>query len=197
MTHLSIRKVTPTTVLPIGKVIKRDALNIVAPARALIEEIEAHGREVALEASVRGRRAGEAEGREAGAALLAETVLAIRSHLGNSEHRLAEIVALAIRRVVGELDIDDLVSGMVRKLVAEAKDEERIRLKVAPAHYDRVCGLVDGMAEQGNIESVDVVSDPALGEGACRMETEAGSLETSIETQIEKLRAAIGKHPSS
>ncbi|MCZ0944096.1 MAG: FliH/SctL family protein [Gammaproteobacteria bacterium] len=194
MTQLSVRKITPTSVLPFGKVVKRDALSIVAPARNLIEEIEAHGHEVARDAFERGKAEGEAEGREAGAALLAEATLAVRSHLQKSQRRLAEIVVQAIHRVVGQLEIDELVAGMVGKLVAEAQDEERISLRVAPAHYDKVRRLVDGLANQGDVESVDVVSDPALGKGACRMETAAGSLETSIDAQIEKLRAAIEKH---
>ncbi len=196
MTQLSVRKITPNSVLPCGKVVKRDALSIVAPARNLIEEIEAHGREVAREAFEQGKAEGEAEGREAGAALLAEATLAVRSHLRKSERRLNEIVVQAIQRVVGHLDVNELVAGMVGKLVADAQDEERISLRVAPAHYDSVRRLVDDLANEGDVESIDVVSDPKLGEGACRMETEAGSLETSIDAQIEKLRAAIEKHSS-
>ena len=196
MTQLAVRKVTPASVLPLGKVVKREALSIVAPARSLLMEIEAHGREVAREAFEQGKAEGEAEGRTAGAALLAEATLAVRSHLQKSERRLNEIVVQAIHRVVGQLDIDELVAGMVGKLITEAQDEERISLRVAPAHYDKVRSLVDGLAGQGDVESIDVVSDPALDEGACRMETEAGSLETSIDAQIEKLRAAIEKHSS-
>lgn len=197
MTRFSVRRVTPTSVLPLDKVIKGDALNVIAPARALVGEIEKHAETVYSEAFARGRAAGEAKGEKAGATLLAETVFAVRSHLSESEGRLAEIVVQAIRRVVGALDIDDLVVGMVRQLVAEARDAARIRLSVPPAHHGRVRNLVDSLAkEQINLEAIEVTVDGALGEGNCRMETEAGSLETSIENQVEALRAAIDKHLS-
>lgn len=198
MTRFSVRKIASDSVLPLGKVIKGDSLNVIAPARSLIGEIEAHGEAVYREALAQGRTAGEEEGQRAGAALLAETVFATRRHLNESEGRLADIVVEAIRRVAGALDIDDLVAGMVGQLIAQAQDGAKIRLRVAPAHHARVRGLIESLAaEPSEAESIEVTADAALGEGACRMETESGSVETSIENQIEALRAAIEKRLSS
>lgn len=197
MNVLVARKVGQTDVAPLGKVIKRGALDVVAPARSLLSEIQKHGEDIYRDAFERGRAAGETEGERAAAALLAETTFAIRNYLQGSEQRLADIVLLALRRIAGQLDIDDLVAGMVRQLVAEALDQAKIRLRVAPAHHRKVRSLTDALvAEQPAIASIEVTADATLPEGTCAMETEAGSLQTGIDAQIEALRSAIEKHLS-
>ena len=195
MTRFMVRRFEETGVSPSGNLVKARDCHIVAESERLLAEIREHGRRARDAAIERGRRDGEAEGRKDAASLMADTVVAAQGQLRISEGRLIAIVMEAIRRILGEFDDTELTSRLVRRLVEEAQSEGRIRLRVPPDQVSSVQECVRRMqSRHGSVEWVDVVADPSVADRGCCMETELGFVETSVDAQLEALRAALEKY---
>ena len=144
----------------------------------------------------RGREAGETEGKNASAALIAETLAEARAYLRGAEERLVGIVGEAVRRVLGEFDDTELVSRMVGRLVRDAEGEGKIRLCVSPGQFEAVRERARELqSASAGVESIEVIADADVEDGGCRMETEMGFVSTSIEEQVHALRTALEKYP--
>lgn len=195
MTRFMIRRLEDTGASPLGNLVKANDRHVVAEGDRLLAEVREQGARARDAAVEQGRRDGEAEGRKRAAALMADTVAAAQDQLRISEKRLIAIVVEAVRRIVGEFDDTELTSRLVRKLVAEAESEGRIRLRVSPGRLATVQDCVRRMpSRHGGMVLVEVVADPSVEDRACRMETELGFVETSVDAQLEALQAALGKY---
>ena len=195
MTRLAVRRLDATGATPLGKVVKADACQVVAEADRLLVELRSHAERACRAAEERARRAGEAEGREAGARIVADTLAAAESYLHKAEKRLVDIVVGAVARILDEFDDVELATRMVRRLVAEAEDEGGIRLRVAPAEAGAVARTARELsAALPGARAIEVVGDPGVAAGACRMETELGFADASVDGQLRALRAAFEKH---
>ena len=191
-----IRRLEDTGVAPLGNLVKGSDRHVIAEGDRLLAEAREQVR-LAREAAVeQGRREGDAEGRRNTAALMAETVAAAQEQLRISEKRLIAIVMEAVRRVIGEFDDAELTSRIVRRLVEEAENEGRIRLRVTPGRLTAVQECVRRMpSRHGGVELVEVIADPSVEDRGCHMETELGFVETSIDAQLEALQSAFEKYP--
>lgn len=195
MTRFMIRRLEETGVAPLGNLVKSSDRHLVAEGDQLLAEVEEQGRRACDAAVEQGRRDGEAQGRKRAAALMSDTVAAAQGQLRASEKRLIAIVMEAVRRIIGEFDDTELTAKLVRKLVAEAESEGRIRLRVSPGRLTAVQDRVRRMpGRTGGVELVEVVADPSVEDRACRMETELGFVETSVDAQLEVLQAALEKY---
>ena len=192
MTRFAIRKLEDLGVSPLGNLIKADVHHVVAEGSQVLAEAAEQSRRAYAAAVERGRQAGEAQGREASAALMAEAAAGARDFWRRSERRLADIVIEAVRRIIGEFDDAEAVAGVVRQLLEQAADEGRIRVRVAPGQIGTIRGQVRALPGGGS-DAVEIIADAGVAAGACRMETEIGFVETSVEAQLEALRAAVAK----
>lgn len=194
MTRFVVRKLKDVGVSPLGNLIKADVHHVVVEGNAALAEAAEQSRRAHQVALDQGRREAEAEGERAKAALIAETAAATQAFWRHSEGRLADLVMAAVRRVLGEFEDAELVAGMVRQLLKETADEGRIRVRAAPAEVGAIRDRVQEMQAAGpGADAVEVIADATVSEGACRMETELGFVETSVDAQLEALRAAVGK----
>ena len=192
MTRFVVRKLNHAGGSPLGNLIKADVHHLFAEADELLAQAEEQGRRAYDEAREQGRKDGEAEGRQAGAALLADTVADARGYWRTAERRLVAIVMEAVRRIIGEFDDAELTTGILRQLLREVEDEGRIRIRVSPGESQFIQDSVREMQGGASAtDSIEVIADPAIPESACRMETEVGFVETSVAAQLEVLQAAL------
>ena len=192
MTRLAIRRLDQTGASVLGNVVKADAYQIVAEADRLVVELQAHAERACQAAEEASREAGEAAGREAGARVVADTVAAAESYLRKSEKRLVGIVMAAVTRILGEFDDVELATRMVRRLIDEAEEEGGIRLRVSPAQAKAIAQTARELqAAFPGARTIEVIADPEVADGACRMQTELGFVDTSIDGQLRALREAL------
>ena len=192
MTRFAVRKLDEVGVSPLGNLIKADVHHVVAEGNQALAEVAEQRRRAYDKALDEGRRKGESEGGKAKAALMAEAAAAAQAFWRTSEQRLADIVMEAVRRIISEFDDAERVAAVVRQLLGEAADEGRIRIHVAPdqvrAVRDRVQELQGGAV---GADAIEVMADAAITGGACRMETQLGFVETSVDAQLEALGIAV------
>lgn len=172
-----------------------DAADVLSAAHAEAEQI----REQA-------RAAGEAEGRAAGMAaaraemqpalealsVAAEELRAVRDQvlselesdavalaLQLTEHILAGAVDVAPERIID-------VAGLALRRISERRT---VTLVVNPADLDLLVQAVPALqAELGGIEHLNVQSDRRIGRGGVLAQTDAGEIDASIETQLQRVR---------
>lgn len=165
---------------------------LLADAKARSDAVLAEAQEEA-EAE---RRRGYEEGLAAGQAEIAERMLVLVGqsvdYLGTAERDLARLVMLCLRRILGERAEEDVVIAAARNALAHVRGESRVTLAVRPDVVEAVRGRVgEVLSGSGDIGTIEVAADPGLRQGGCRLETEIGVVDASIETQLEALERAM------
>jgi flagellar assembly protein FliH len=100
-------------------------------------------------------------------------------------------LALAIARRVlrRELSIDpEALHGLVLAALERLEMQELARVRVHPSQAAAVAAL---LRQTGGGPAVEVAPDPALDRGAAIFETSRGSLDASIETQMQEIERGL------
>lgn len=153
------------------------------------------------EARAAGIREGEAAGRAQAEAELRPVIerLAVAiAEISGLRARLrreaeADLVRLALaiaRRILRrELAIDpDAIHGLVLGALEKLQGQEICRVRVHPTHAALVTGCLRQMAAAAPIE---VVPDPSREPGTVVFETEHGSLDASVESQLREIERGL------
>lgn len=176
-----------------------------APPDAQADLARLNGKVVELEQKVRearetGRREGEAAGRQAVQAemqaVLQKLGVAIQETV-DLRPRLrreaeADLVRLAVaiaRRILHrELNTDpEAIAGLVRVGLDKMRTQELTRVVVHPDHQAPVRDLL----QRQGVSQVEIASDPAQERGAVLFQTNRGSLDLSLETQLREIERGL------
>ena len=203
MTRLAIRKLSEVPVSPVGKVIRSADYQLVLECEESIAAVEQEAEKLYQKAHAEAeilyqktcaeaRSAGESQGQEQATEQLLKTTLGINEYLVAIEQKLATIIVDAVKKIIGDCDAVEAVSGMTGRALYHVRNENRITLQVSPSQSEgireRLCAVTTNYRNMG---VVDVVATPAIVDGACRLETTAGTIDTSIDRQIELLEKAL------
>ena len=168
----------------------------VAPGSAAVNEDQIRAREV------RARKEGRDEGVAQGLAdfekklagekqSLIETVREFtRERVTYFQRVEAEVVALAVaiaRKILHrEAQVDPLLlAGVVRVGLDNVAAGTRVRLRV---HPKQVQAWKDFFSQQSDLQSLpELLGDPTLGPGHCMLETELGSTDLTLESQLKEI----------
>jgi flagellar biosynthesis/type III secretory pathway protein FliH len=174
-------------------VIKRDQRVDFADAAALLQTASAirdQASAAAEVARIEARAEGLAEARAAVEAALAEQIAgfaeAIEQHEAARRSEIAAVALAAVRAIVGALEDETLVTGIVERTLARLPAEGPILVQLAPSMAD---GLAARLADRSH---VTVVADPALGPTDCVLRTSAGQVIASLSVQLAALAKRWG-----
>jgi type III secretion protein L len=173
----------------IAKKVVRDAngeaKKIIAMAVAAKEEERKKGYEEGL-----------AEGKKEMAARMADMA---KKEIGNFlvfEDSLLNIVVRAMRRIVGELGDEERARRLVSGALSVVRNQRRVTVRVHPDDADAARLAVKdaaAAASAGDFEQfVEVVADGRLDKNSCVMETELGTIDASLDTQLDAIRRLLG-----
>jgi len=151
------------------------------------------GEQQLQEAYQRGFREGEAAAQAAVSAAVerlahsAESLAALRGRARReAEEDVVKLAAAIARRILHrELSVDpDALAGLIRVALDKLQSQEIHRVKVHPDLEDGVRRALEKFAEGRGIR---VVADRGRRPGDVIFETERGSLDASVETQLEEI----------
>jgi type III secretion protein L len=177
------------------------AAAIIAAANARAAALVRQGEELRAEA----RRQGYADGRDAAAAELTETLAAaaraaagVRVQAEPAALRLAgRLAARMAEKIVGravEIEPDTFTAIAAQALAASRARAGLIKLRVHPddhASLERDDARRALLARfDGGVE-LEILPDPAVGRGGCVVETATVRLDARLETQIAALERAV------
>ncbi len=181
-----------------SQVLGGNASDLIEGAWAQAEQI----RETARQAGyAEGHATGFAEARaEVDSAIAAlSTALgafaALREELTTAlEHDAAELAfKLSEQVLAGVLDVQpERVIDVARNALRRVTDRRRVVLLVNPADLEVISGSVETLkGELGGIEHCDVQSDRRIDRGGVILRTEAGEIDVTIDSQVERAREIV------
>ncbi len=183
------------------QIIEREVVGATKEARRIVAEAEAEALRIVEEAKHEAQEThqrGFEEGREAGLAQYTQEIAGALMKIQKMEQQLeGEYIGLLIECVEkvigGELRINpEAIVGVVCTALRDARQQREIIVRVHPEdaevlrkHQNKLLQVL------ARANSVDVREDPTCRRGGCVIVTELGTIDASLDRQLEALGNAI------
>jgi flagellar assembly protein FliH len=186
----------------------RNAEQLLADAhsrsRALVEDAAARADSIAQDARKRGHDEGFAAGRDAADIEMNDMLVTMRGllEMGRAErHKLIEdaepeLVRLALgiaeRVLHQQIALDrGVVFEMAKTAIARLIERDTVTVRVNPADLERMREHRDELIAIGDIRNLRVVEDQRVDRGGVVVDTEAGTIDARIATQLDEARKIL------
>ncbi|HLM01783.1 MAG TPA: type III secretion system stator protein SctL [Pyrinomonadaceae bacterium] len=194
------RKTAAAAGAPAPKIVKNQILAARAEAARIIAEAEAFAAEIRREAQEETaslRRQAYAEGMEKSLAEFERNLLEaleIRERVWRETER--DLLRLAIRlaeKIVGrEISTDKkTISDIVAAALQNARQQEKLTVRVNPSDLSLIEEEREKFLPSGRARFIDLVADPRVSSGGCLIESEVGTIDARLETQLRVLERAL------
>jgi flagellar assembly protein FliH len=173
-------------------------------ARALVEDAAARADGIAQDARKRGHEQGFGAGRDAADREMNDMLVTMRGLLEMARaerHKLMEeaepeLVRLALgiaERVLHQQVALDrgVVVEMAKTAIARLIERDAVTVRVNPADLERMREHRDELIALGDIKSLRVVEDKRVDRGGVIVDTDAGTIDARIGTQLEEARKIL------
>ncbi len=175
-------------------IVWQEAAALIESAQADAEAIRLAARDAFEREKQRGYREGLETARLEAAEQMIENVGRTIDYFEKVEDRVTELVLLAMRRIVGDFDDRQRVVTVVRGALSAVRNQKQVTLRVAPDRLEMLkLATNELLAAYPGIGYLDLVPDTRLRGDARIVETEIGTVEASLEGQIEALGRAFAK----
>ncbi|TKT69264.1 type III secretion system stator protein SctL [Aquamicrobium sp. LC103] len=139
---------------------------------------------------------GYEEGRTAGAAeaaqLVSETAVKVDQYLGMLEQEVTALALDIVRRVLGDFDVAELVARAAARAVADMRRAKYFRIRVHPDAALAVQSKLDALLAGSQVGfTLEIRPDRTLRPAACIVTTDAAVVDTSLDSQLKAIAAAI------
>ena len=172
----------------------RSAEQIIAEAKAQAEKILAAAQEAYESERQRGFDEGQEEARLQQAEQMIENISQTIDYFGKVEGRMVDLVMQAVRKIIEDYDDGDRVLIAVKSALSVVRHQKQMTLRVNSRQLDTVKARVNEiLAAYPGVGYLDIVADNRLESDACIVESEIGTVEASIDGQLEALRSAFMK----
>jgi type III secretion protein L len=191
------------------QVLRADEVAPLQEANALVQALAqaCHGQSRRLQTELeaahrRGLTQGLEEGRRQAQQELAQALASLEAKAAQErDQQRAAVAALALqvaRKILGELPQAERLSALAAHAAQELLPARTLRLHVAPAMLEPVRERLAALAQPATgLVQARVLADPGLGPDACRLETDLGSADASLQAQLERLASALGVGPAA
>ena len=148
------------------------------------------------EARARGHALGLEQGVHAARDEIAATLTQLTADAQQDRERLrTQVGALALhvaRKLIGELAADERLLALAETAARDALPGASLTLLVHPDQADAVRARLARRASADAAPALELRTDPTCPLDACRIDTELGSVDASLDAQLERLAAAWG-----
>lgn len=108
------------------------------------------------------------------------------------EAQIVEVVLGSVRRIMSSYDDDEKAVIVVRSALDAVRQQKQVTLRLHPRDAEVVRARMESlMASYPAMDYIDVVEDDSVDRGSCRLETEIGTVQTSIDAQLDALRESF------
>jgi type III secretion protein L len=171
------------------------AAGIIAAAQKQANEIVGTVKQAKKEEEKRGYDAGVAAGKQEISNVMMDFVTKSANSFSKLEKDVTEVVASALRKIIGKIDKTELIVSVVKTSLQKIKTQKHAKLKVAPAEApllrDRLTEITSGNSHV--LQFLEITSDVHLPLGSCVIETELGVVDASVAVQLESIENAFAK----
>ena len=115
-------------------------------------------------------------------------------YIEDMEKGVSTLVGDAVRKILGALPPEELMSGVVRQALSLVRGQKQVTLNVSPADEGAVRARLDDiLREYSSIGFIDLKTDGRLAKGACTLQSDMGVIDAGVETQIRAIINALEK----
>lgn len=182
-------------------VVKRPVVEARAEARRILAEAETEARELRETAERVARELREAayeEGREAALLEFTQLLLEARerrdSALASAERDLLRLAVKVAEKIIGrevERDGGSALADIVSTALRHARQNESLTVRVNPSDMPSVEAHRARLDPAGRARFLDLVPDPRVQHGGCVIESESGTVDAQLSTQLRVLERAL------
>ncbi len=201
MAHFALLKSNTLRPVPGQRLLKksdyevfRESEQLLAEARAQAEEIRNQARAEYEAEKKRGYQEGEKQAQMELSEKMFDMAAGTVDYFANIEGEVTEIVLTSVRRVLDSFSDDDLVVKATRKVLHALSGERHIKMRVSPdieeKVTERIVEILEGLPHSTFLE---VVSDARLSGSGCILESELGTVESSVDLQFQALEKSLRK----
>lgn len=201
--HLPLRRYETAQGLvdPGSKVVSPERLLALREAVSIIDAATLRAQEIVGDAQAAHeaeRQRGYAQGREEAqreqAAQVIENVARHVDFLEKSEDRIVDLVMQAVRRVIDGFDARERVVAAVRSVLALARDQKQVTLRLSPEQAETVRSQIEDMlVAYPGIGFIDVIPEQRIEGDTCVLESDMGVIESSIQVQLAAIQSAFDR----
>ncbi|OED39676.1 hypothetical protein AB833_14435 [Chromatiales bacterium (ex Bugula neritina AB1)] len=120
------------------------------------------------------------------------------NYLSEVEKALADILLSGVKKIIGELDQEELAVNLVRNALQHVRNEKQVTIRIPPSQIKMVKSkLNEILSEYKGVGFIDLVADQRLSTGDCIMESDIGVVDASIDLQIAALKKRFEKTHST
>jgi len=181
------------------KVIKREEYSVHLDARAIIDDAQERAEQIVAEAQQakqiaydEGYQEGFESGKKEQSDVLIKTHMMCREFMESRQEDIVDLVIAIAHKLLGDLDRDDVVMGLVERALAAHHNAHTMTLRVAPQQYalvnDQLGNLMKKFSGGGQVE---VSEDNRVEPGDCLLETSIGVLNASLDTQLSAVENSL------
>ncbi|MDF9618769.1 HrpE/YscL family type III secretion apparatus protein [Pseudomonas entomophila] len=168
---------------------------LLVQAQEQTQALAIEAREAYEQQSRLGWQVGMEEASAERAELIHQTLLQCQSFCRQFEERVAQVVLQSVRKLIADYPMGERIAKATQDGLALLGEGARVALHV---HPQEVAAVRDGLERlEGGTGHIDVVANPLAQLGDCVLESEIGSVDVSIETQLKALQAALTKEVCS
>jgi flagellar assembly protein FliH len=174
-------------------------------AEKIILEAEKKVSEIEHDAYMKGHEAGREEGYKEGQAevmrlidrlsTVVSTAVDIRDDLiKSSEKLMTEMILMISKKVIKDEIVErrEIVINNIREAIRRVKDRDRIDIKVNFADLDMTTAHKDELIKMmESLKKVNIYEDSRIERGGCIIETDVGTIDARISTQLDAIEEAI------
>ena len=174
-------------------------------AEKLIKEAELRVSEIEHEAYKKGYEAGREEGYKEGQAevmrlidrlgTIVATAVDIRDDIiKSSEKMMTEMILMIARKVIKDEIVErrEIVINNIKESLKRVRDRDRIDIRVNFADLDMTTAHKDELIKMmESLKKVNIYEDSRVERGGCIIETDVGSIDARITTQLDTIEEAI------
>lgn len=172
----------------------RNACQVVSDAQMEAEEIISNAKNAFEAECRRGFEVGLEMARREQAEKMIEHVSRTVDYLSRIETRMVDLVMCALQKIISEFDDTERVLIVVRNSLSVVRSQKQMTLRLHPTRVEIVRShLSDLLSSYPNISFLDLTADARVNPGACILESEIGVVESSIDDQLEAIRATFAR----
>ena len=191
---------TVSTPTPNRKVLKNQIVFAREEAARILEEAEEFAAEIRLEAKEDAenlRAEAYRDGVEKAVTEFEQNLLEVREIRERvwreTEQDLLRLSIRLTEKILGrELKSDKkAVADIVATALQNARQQEKLTVRVNPVDLPIVEKEIENLTRTGRVRFMDFVADPRVSEGGCLIESEVGTIDARLETQLRVLERAL------
>jgi type III secretion protein L len=191
---------TPDDFVANQKVIKNQIVSARTEAARILHEAEELAGEIRLSAETEAELLREEAFRDGTENALAEfqqnliESREIRERVWRETEK--DLLRLAVRlaeKIVGrEIKKDDkTVADIISTALQNARQQEKLTVRVNPSDLQIIEKEKEKFSSGGRVKFIDFVADPRVSTGGCLIESEVGTIDARLETQLRVLERAL------